>query len=102
MGDSAVFIVSITYTRPLDQVDRHLDAHRDWLKQQYAAGYFLASGRKVPRTGGVILSTVDDRERLQAIIAGDPFRLAGVADYEVTEFVPNLVADGFEALLGGE
>jgi uncharacterized protein YciI len=50
-----MFIVSLTYKRPLEEVYRHLDAHVAYLKQEYANGSFIASGRKVPRTGGIIL-----------------------------------------------
>lgn len=47
-----MFIVSLTYKRPLSEVDQHLEAHVAYLKQQYGDGHFIASGRKVPRTGG--------------------------------------------------
>jgi uncharacterized protein YciI len=93
-----MFIVSLTYTAPLEEVDKHLDDHVTYLKRQYAAGNFVASGRKVPRTGGVILSKLENRATLDAVLAQDPFHHAGVADYEVIEFVPSMVAEGFEIL----
>ncbi|WP_421958275.1 hypothetical protein [Pseudoalteromonas phenolica] len=31
------------------------------------------SGRKEPRTGGVIISTINDRKQLDEVIAQDPF-----------------------------
>ena len=93
-----MFIVSLTYTAPLEEVDKHLDDHVTYLKRQYAAGNFVASGRKVPRTGGVILSKLKNRATLEAILAQDPFHRAGVADYEVIEFDPSMVAEGFEIL----
>jgi len=93
-----MFIVSLTYKRPIEEVDAHLDAHVAYLKQEYAKGSFIASGRKVPRTGGIILSKVETRDALEAILARDPFHSAGIADYEIIEFVPSMVADGFENL----
>lgn len=93
-----MFIVSLTYTAPLEEVDKHLDDHVTYLKRQYAAGNFVASGRKVPRTGGVILSKLKNRATLEAILAQDPFHRAGVADYDVIEFDPSMVAAGFEML----
>lgn len=93
-----MFIVSLTYTAPLEEVDQHLDDHVTYLKRQYAAGNFVASGRKVPRTGGVILSKLENRATLDAVLAQDPFHHACVADYEVIEFVPSMVAEGFEIL----
>ena len=95
-----MFIVSLTYKRPLEEVDSHLDAHVAYLKQEYANGSFIASGRKVPRTGGIILSNVKTKDEMEAILAKDPFFLAGIADYDVIEFIPGMVAEGFEKLKG--
>lgn len=50
-----MFIVSITYTKPAGDIDALLTAHKKFLNQQYAEGVFLMSGRKVPRTGGIII-----------------------------------------------
>ena len=93
-----MFIVSLTYNCPLEEIDRHLEAHVAYLKQQYADGHFIASGRKVPRTGGVILAKVKNREELEAILGKDPFNIAGIADYEITEFVASMAATGFKNL----
>jgi len=93
-----MFIVSITYNCPLEEVDRHLDAHVAYLQQEYANGSFVASGRKVPRTGGVILSNLKTRQELEAVLAKDPFAQAGIAEYETIEFAVSMVAAGFENL----
>ena len=93
-----MFIVSLTYKCPLEEVDSHLDAHVAYLKQEYTNGSFIASGRKVPRTGGIILSDVKTREELESILAKDPFHQAGLANYDITEFMPSMVAEGFENL----
>ena len=93
-----MFIVSLRYVRPLEEVDRHLEAHVAYLKQHYAQGHFIASGRKVPRTGGVILARVGSREALQAVLKQDPFHQNHLAEYEVIEFVPGMVAEGLESI----
>ena len=93
-----MFIVSLTYTRPLEEVDALMDPHMTWLKKHYASGLFVASGRQVPRTGGVILARSGDREALEAVLARDPFVQGGVARMEVTEFVPSMTALGVEVL----
>lgn len=51
-----MFIVTLTYTRPLAEVDALMDPHMVWLKKHYESGLFVASGRQVPRTGGVIFA----------------------------------------------
>ena len=51
-----MFIINITYKTELEKVNQFLNEHIKFLDEQYKLGNFLASGRKVPRTGGIILS----------------------------------------------
>jgi uncharacterized protein YciI len=44
------------------------------------------AGPKVPRDGGVILAVCIGREKLDAILATDPFAQQQLARYKVTEF----------------
>ncbi|TAJ12310.1 GTP cyclohydrolase [Marinilabiliaceae bacterium JC017] len=85
-----MYIVSLTYKVPNDVVDEYLEAHVEFLKEQYHKGHFLASGRKVPRSGGVILSGIESIEALNQVINQDPFKQNGVADYEIIEFIPSM------------
>jgi uncharacterized protein YciI len=87
-----MFVLELTYTVPLDAVDAVLDAHVAWLDEQFARGIFLASGPKNPRDGGVILAVAGDRARAEEIVAGDPFTVAGVCEYRITEFVATKTA----------
>lgn len=88
-----MFIVSLTYIKPLEEVDALLEEHVTYLKEQYALGNFVASGRKVPRTGGVILARSVSREEIETIITLDPFYRHHVAEYEISEFSPTMSVD---------
>ncbi len=92
-----MYILSLTYKVPTEEVDRHLDGHVTWLHEGYATGMFLASGRKVPRTGGVIFAQ-GARADVEAMAKLDPFTVFGVADYEITEVNFTMTADGLEGL----
>jgi uncharacterized protein YciI len=92
-----MFILTLTYTAPLEAVDEHVPAHIDWIKAGYASGTFLASGRKVPRTGGFILAK-GERAEIEALVATDPFMVAGVTTYDVTEVAVSFTAPGLEQL----
>jgi len=84
-----MFVVNLTYIKPLEESERHLEAHRDFLSRQYAEGIFLASGPKKPRDGGVILASgTISRNELETILNLDPFRQYGLATYDVIEFTP--------------
>lgn len=93
-----MYVVNLTYHRPIEEVDSHFEGHIAWLKRHYQEGIFIASGRKNPRTGGVILVKGIDRARLDAILAQDPYN--AVAHYDVTEVALTLTSAGFEALAG--
>lgn len=93
-----MFVVSLTYKVPDEIVDFHRPGHMAWLKEAFDGGIFLASGRRVPATGGVLLSKVD-RATLDASLAKDPFYSNGVAEFEIIEFTATSVAEGYENLL---
>jgi uncharacterized protein YciI len=90
-----MFIVSLTYTKSLEEVEKHLAAHIVFLDEQYRRNRIVFSGRKNPRTGGVILVYNIDRAGLEKLIEEDPFYKNGVADYEITEVVPTKFAQAF-------
>ncbi|MEY9964482.1 uncharacterized protein YciI [Streptacidiphilus sp. MAP12-16] len=87
-----MYVVTLTYTAPLEQIDALVPAHREWLDRNYADGAFLASGAQIPRVGGVVLARAESRAALDAVLAGDPFRVGGVATYQVVEFTATKTA----------
>ncbi|MEM6895589.1 MAG: YciI family protein [Bacteroidota bacterium] len=93
-----MFIINLTYQVELQKIDEYLEAHVNFLDEQYNKGYFLASGPKVPRNGGVILANVNETDLLESIIAKDPFKQNDLAVYEVTEFIPRKTSIELEFL----
>lgn len=92
-----MFILSLTYVKPTEAADTVMAPHMDWVKQGYDSGLFLASGRKVPRTGGVILAK-GERAEIEAFVAADPFTVHGIADYDISEVALTTVIEGLEKL----
>lgn len=95
-----MFIVNLTYVKELSQVDSFIGEHNAFLDKFYAENKFICSGRKVPRSGGIILSNAKDRSELDEIIRQDPFFRNGIAKYEITEFLPTKFAPDFGRILG--
>lgn len=87
-----MFVISVTYQKPLEEVDAHLEAHIKFLKENYAKGFFLASGRQIPRTGGIILALASSKAEVEALIKHDPFYIHDVATYAITEFTPSMTS----------
>lgn len=82
-------IIVLTYTADLGEINAAIGDHAAWLERNYADRVFLASGRRVPRTGGVILAADVPLEDLHRRLAEDPFSERGLASYSVTTFVPS-------------
>lgn len=91
-----LYLILVHYVRPLDEVDRHMDAHLRFLRAHYDAGDFLLSGRREPRTGGVILARAESSDAVERWLAEDPFHQAGVAAYDVIGWTPTMAAPGWE------
>jgi uncharacterized protein YciI len=87
-----MFVIVLTYVKPLEVVNRYLAAHVEYLKKQYEAGIFITSGRRIPRTGGVVLALAENGPALRETLGQDPFCVHGVAKYEVIEFSPSMAA----------
>lgn len=94
-----MFIVDLTYKVELERVEEFLEQHIQFLNEQYDLGNFVASGRKVPRMGGIILAVVEERDALERILEKDPFKAHQLADYQITEFVPSKTSNELASLL---
>jgi uncharacterized protein YciI len=94
-----VFLLLLTYVKPLAEVDALMRDHMAWLNEQYEAGRFLVSGRRIPRTGGVIVARGDDRDEIEALAATDPFVSGGVATCEIVQFRASQSAAALRGLI---
>ncbi len=83
-----MFLVNLIYKKPIELIEIHTAAHRTFLDEGYKQNFFVASGPKIPRTGGVIISQLKNRAQLEEILKQDPFALHDLAAYEITEFNP--------------
>ncbi len=83
-----MYIITLTYTKPIEIVDHYLAEHRQFLETGYQNDFFVASGPMIPRIGGIIISQLKDREQLETILKQDPFQIHQVAMYDIVEFTP--------------
>ncbi len=96
-----MFIINLHYIVPLDQLDAHMTDHVKYLHKYYKQNVFVASGRKVPRTGGIILALAPSREALDSIIKEDPFYINQLAEFSVIEFLTSQSHPDLKKLLKG-
>jgi uncharacterized protein YciI len=96
-----MYIIDLNYIVPLDKLDAHMTEHVKYLRKYYQQNVFVASGRKVPRTGGIILALAKSKEEVQAIIEEDPFYILKLAEFSVTEFLTSQSHPDLKKLLKG-
>jgi uncharacterized protein YciI len=96
-----MFVIELTYTAPLAEIDAHMAAHVRFLKKYYAAGNFLVSGRKIPRDGGIILAVGKSRQEIETIMQEDPFSRHGLAGFRVIEFRASQRANDIQQRIDG-
>lgn len=94
-----MFIIDLTYIVPLEKLDAHMAEHVKFLKKYYDQNVFVTSGRKVPRTGGIILALADSKETIEEIIKEDPFYELKLAKFSITEFMTSQTHPDFKKLL---
>ena len=94
-------IAVVRYRKPLEEVLKHQDAHRAYLRELKARGTLLVSGPLEPRYGGALLLRVPDDGSDAALLAvrdGDPFVKAQVAQYEILPWVPVIGKEDIDRL----
>ena len=94
-----MFVIQLNYKKSLHDVEKHIEGHREFLKRNYSEGKFLLSGRKEPRTGGIILAVSDTRAEIENIIRVDPFYTNEIAEYVITEFIPSMAEPHYLGLI---
>lgn len=94
-----MFIISLSYKKDISEVEKFIDPHIQFLDKYYSEKKFIFSGRKNPRTGGIILVRNVNRDSLQEIIKQDPFYQNEIADYEITEVNPTKYDEDFKVFI---
>lgn len=87
-----MYLLILHYKTDLQTVDSHVPDHTKYLQKNYELGNFLLSGRRIPRTGGIIIARAEHEEAVRAIIKEDPFYIHGVAEYEIIPFIASMTA----------
>lgn len=94
-----MFIFNLTYVKPISDVEQFLPEHIQYLEKYYTSKKFICSGRKVPRTGGIILCNCATKQEAEQIIKEDPFFKEQIAQYDITEFIPSKSLELFKTII---
>jgi uncharacterized protein YciI len=96
-----MFIINLNYIAPLEKIDALMREHLVFLNACYREGLFIVSGRKIPRTGGIILAKASSRDALETLMRNDPFIVQGLAEFDVIEFQASQSHPDFKKIFKG-
>ncbi|GAB2529431.1 YciI family protein [Rufibacter soli] len=94
-----MFLIELTYKGPFEEVEPFMAEHLAFVEKGYTSGHFLASGRKVPRTGGLIFCKAASQAEVEELMQDDPFVYQDLVDLRIIEFVASRAGQGMEAML---
>ena len=91
-----MFIANLKYKKSMEEVNKVLEAHLEYLDKYFEKGKFICTGKKsFPELGGVILFNSNNLEEAKKILYEDPFYVEEIADYEIIEFQPVKFSQNF-------
>ncbi len=85
-----MYYMSINHIKPdapHELINKTLPLHREWAKQQLAAGMLVQAG-KWGDSGGVIIIRAETREEADDVVNDDPLVKAGLIIFETAELHP--------------
>ncbi|MGY4617687.1 uncharacterized protein YciI [Bradyrhizobium sp. USDA 4472] len=92
-----LYIVVLTYIRPIEEVHAYLDTHRDWLVEYAKKGIIVVAGPLEDRSGGALVACCKDRAELDGVLATDSFHVHQLVEYEIKAFSGALRGEAFPA-----
>lgn len=93
-----MYLVELTYIKPIEEIDKQLKPHIEFLKKYTSTGKIIMAGRKLPRTGGMLIINSKTRNELDEILSEDPFMIHDLASFNIQEFVPSIIIDELQHL----
>lgn len=94
-----MFLINMNFT-DIEKITPELtEKHRDYLEQEYQSNKLMFGGRKVPRTGGIVISQHDNEQELKQVLNLDPFIKSGAVNYSIIEFIPVMTSKEYAHIL---
>ncbi|WP_391090951.1 YciI family protein [Vibrio sp. NH-UV-68] len=94
-----MYLVDMNFTDMSRITPELTEQHKKYLEGQYESGLLMFGGRKVPRTGGILVSAHRTKESLLEVLESDPFVASGAVSYIITEFVPVMASEEFAGIV---
>ena len=94
-----MYLVDMSFT-DMEKIPLELtDKHKTYLEQEYKSNKLMFGRRKVPRTGGILISQHDNEHELIKVLNSDPFVKSGAVSYSITEFFPVMASKAYQNIV---
>ncbi|MGX5202815.1 YciI family protein [Aliikangiella sp. IMCC44632] len=94
-----MFLVDMSFTNMEKITPELTNLHKRYLEQEYSSNKLMFGGRKVPRTGGILISMHANKNELVEVLDSDPFIKNGAASYSITEFTPIMACKDYSHIV---
>jgi uncharacterized protein YciI len=95
-----MYIINITVNADIsaEQHESLFPKHVSWFKQYFDEGKFVVVGPYSDRErAGIIIASTENRRELEAILSDDSY-YPDLANYEIREFFPKMIASDLDKL----
>ena len=94
-----MYLVDMSFTDMAKITPELTDKHKSYLEHEYKSNKLMFGGRKVPRTGGILISQHANERELEQVLNSDPFVKSGAVTYSITEFIPVMASKAYENIV---
>jgi uncharacterized protein YciI len=94
-----MYLVDMSFTDMAKITPELTNKHKSYLEQEYKSNKLMFGGRKVPRTGGILISQHASEDELKQVLNSDPFVKSGAVAYSITEFIPVMASKAYENIV---
>ena len=94
-----MYLVDMSFTNMAIITPELTTEHKCYLEKEYQSNKLMFGGRKVPRTGGILISQHANEDELKQVLNSDPFIKSGAVSYSIIEFIPVMASKAFENII---
>ncbi|EJG0999880.1 hypothetical protein C4G52_RS23545 [Vibrio parahaemolyticus] len=94
-----MYLIDMNFTDMSRITPELTELHKKYLEGRYESGLLMFGGRKVPRSGGILVSAHPTKESLIEMLESDPFVASGAVSYMITEFVPVMASEEYAGII---
>ena len=94
-----MFLVDMNFMDMSKITPELTEQHKAYLAEQYESNQLMFGGRKIPRTGGILISNHESKRALLDVLTSDPFIKSGAVRFTITEFMPVMASQEYADLL---